>query len=218
MVSLLIDRDISDFDSLHRGLICSHRFMEQGVDDCTFIFSGTFTIKCLWYTNIDTGAQLWHLMFSIPFCQVTAPYLHIGGVVLMTLLSWPIALHVFRISICKDEFLVYLQYPKYTFLHHPDAFYVTESSYTVNSLPVSVSVRRMAIMVLYVTVLVTLYLVPLGMYSPCIKERSSLGSAPALIGHRGAPMVHFIILLRFFRFKHQPLNIFFPVLTYFLHF
>ncbi len=51
-------------------------------------------------------------MFSIPFCQVTAPYLHIGGVVLMTLLSWPIALHVFRISICKDEFLVYLQYPK----------------------------------------------------------------------------------------------------------
>ncbi|RXN27014.1 glycerophosphodiester phosphodiesterase domain-containing 5-like isoform X1 [Labeo rohita] len=81
---------------------------------------------------------------------VTAPYLHIGGVVLMTLLSWPIAFHVFRINM---------------------------------------KVRRMAILVLYITVLVTLYLVPLGMYSPCIKERSSLGSAPALIGHRGAPML-----------------------------
>ncbi|XP_016381729.1 glycerophosphodiester phosphodiesterase domain-containing protein 5 isoform X3 [Sinocyclocheilus rhinocerous] len=82
--------------------------------------------------------------------QVTAPYLHIGGVVLMTLLSWPIALHVFRINM---------------------------------------RVRGMAIIVLYITVLVTLFLVPLGMYSPCIKERSSLGSAPALIGHRGAPML-----------------------------
>ncbi|XP_016088750.1 glycerophosphodiester phosphodiesterase domain-containing protein 5-like [Sinocyclocheilus grahami] len=100
--------------------------------------------------------------------QVTAPYLHIGGVVLMTLLSWPIALHVFRINM---------------------------------------RVRGMAIIVLYITVLVTLFLVPLGMYSPCIKERSSLGTAPALIGHRGAPMVHFVILLRLFRFKHQPLNI-----------
>ncbi|XP_043078003.1 glycerophosphodiester phosphodiesterase domain-containing protein 5 isoform X2 [Puntigrus tetrazona] len=63
--------------------------------------------------------------------QVTAPYLHIGGVVLMTLLSWPIAFQLFRINMR----------------------------------------------------------VPLGMYSPCIKERSSLGSAPALIGHRGAPML-----------------------------
>ncbi|XP_051956561.1 glycerophosphodiester phosphodiesterase domain-containing protein 5 isoform X2 [Xyrauchen texanus] len=82
--------------------------------------------------------------------QVTAPYLHIGGVLVMTLLSWPIALHVFR--------------PK-------------------------IRVRQMAIMGLFVAVLVTLYLVPLGMHSPCIKERNSLGPAPALIGHRGAPML-----------------------------
>ncbi|KAK9955384.1 hypothetical protein ABG768_015266 [Culter alburnus] len=82
--------------------------------------------------------------------QVTAPYLHIGGVVLMTLLSWPVAMHVFRLNM---------------------------------------RVRRVAMMVLYITVLLTLYLVPLGMHSPCIKERSSLGSAPALIGHRGAPML-----------------------------
>ncbi|ROL47578.1 Glycerophosphodiester phosphodiesterase domain-containing protein 5 [Anabarilius grahami] len=80
---------------------------------------------------------------------VTAPYLHIGGVVLMTLLSSPVAMHVFRLNM---------------------------------------RVRRVAMMV-YITVLLTLYLVPLGMHSPCIKERSSLGSAPALIGHRGAPML-----------------------------
>ncbi|XP_052385703.1 glycerophosphodiester phosphodiesterase domain-containing protein 5-like isoform X2 [Oncorhynchus keta] len=30
--------------------------------------------------------------------QVTAPYLHVGGVLLMTLLSWPIALHFYHIN------------------------------------------------------------------------------------------------------------------------
>ncbi|MGH0186719.1 UNVERIFIED_CONTAM: hypothetical protein FKN15_022406 [Acipenser sinensis] len=42
---------------------------------------------------------------------------------------------------------------------------------------------------MYLMVLFTLYLVPLGMYSPCIKEEGTLGPPPALIGHRGAPMV-----------------------------
>lgn len=41
----------------------------------------------------------------------------------------------------------------------------------------------------YSTILCALYLVPLGLYSPCIKDRRTLGPAPALIGHRGAPMV-----------------------------
>ena len=41
----------------------------------------------------------------------------------------------------------------------------------------------------YVSVLGALYLVPLGVFSPCIMEEGRLGPAPALIGHRGAPMV-----------------------------
>lgn len=45
------------------------------------------------------------------------------------------------------------------------------------------------ILVLYLAILFTLYLVPLGMYSPCIKEQGTLSPPPALIGHRGAPMV-----------------------------
>uniref|UniRef100_A0A4W5RLY9 Glycerophosphodiester phosphodiesterase domain containing 4 n=1 Tax=Hucho hucho TaxID=62062 RepID=A0A4W5RLY9_9TELE len=82
--------------------------------------------------------------------QVTAPYLHVGGVLLMTLLSWPIALHFFDINR---------------------------------------KVRQALIMGLYLAVLCALYLVPLGMYSPCLKEEGTLGLAPALIGHRGAPML-----------------------------
>uniref|UniRef100_A0A3Q0S1Y6 Glycerophosphodiester phosphodiesterase domain containing 4b n=1 Tax=Amphilophus citrinellus TaxID=61819 RepID=A0A3Q0S1Y6_AMPCI len=76
--------------------------------------------------------------------QVTAPFLHVGGVLLMTSLAWPVALHFFRMKL---------------------------------------------ILVMYLTILVSLYLVPLGLYSPCIKEEGTLGPAPALIGHRGAPML-----------------------------
>uniref|UniRef100_A0A3B5MMI5 Glycerophosphodiester phosphodiesterase domain containing 4b n=1 Tax=Xiphophorus couchianus TaxID=32473 RepID=A0A3B5MMI5_9TELE len=54
---------------------------------------------------------------------------------------------------------------------------------------VSVAVRRGLIVGVYLSVLLTLYLVPLGLYSPCIKQKGTLGPAPALIGHRGAPML-----------------------------
>ncbi|XP_077942686.1 glycerophosphodiester phosphodiesterase domain-containing protein 5 isoform X1 [Gasterosteus aculeatus] len=68
----------------------------------------------------------------------------------MVVLSWPIALHFFRMS---------------------------------------KRVRQVAILGLYLSVLSSLYLVPLGMYSPCILEAGRLGPAPTLIGHRGAPML-----------------------------
>lgn len=82
--------------------------------------------------------------------QVTAPFLHVAAVLVMTLVSWPIALHFFRMN---------------------------------------KRVRQVAILGLYLSVLFALYLVPLGMYSPCIQEAGSLGPAPSLIGHRGAPML-----------------------------
>lgn len=41
----------------------------------------------------------------------------------------------------------------------------------------------------YLAILLFLFLIPLGMYSPCIREEGTLGPKPALIGHRGAPMV-----------------------------
>lgn len=49
--------------------------------------------------------------------------------------------------------------------------------------------RRGLIAGTYLLVLPVLYLLPLGFYSPCVKEKGTLGPPPALIGHRGAPMV-----------------------------
>ncbi|XP_006628170.2 glycerophosphodiester phosphodiesterase domain-containing protein 5 [Lepisosteus oculatus] len=106
----------------------------------TFSISAITVLTDLWKEEWKT------LLLSF---QVTAPYLHVGGVSMMTLLSWPIALHFFRMN---------------------------------------KRVRQVLILGVYLAVLFSLYLVPLGMYSPCIKEEGTLGQPPALIGHRGAPM------------------------------
>lgn len=37
--------------------------------------------------------------------------------------------------------------------------------------------------------MIALYLAPLGITSPCIMEENQLPPKPALVGHRGAPMV-----------------------------
>ncbi|XP_058490270.1 glycerophosphodiester phosphodiesterase domain-containing protein 5 isoform X2 [Solea solea] len=96
----------------------------------------------------DLWSKEWKtLLLSL---QVTAPFLHVAAVSLMAILSWPIALHFFRMNR---------------------------------------KVRQVAVLGLFLSVLFSLYLVPLGMYSPCIKEAGMLGPAPMLIGHRGAPML-----------------------------
>uniref|UniRef100_A0A8C3UE58 Glycerophosphodiester phosphodiesterase domain containing 5 n=1 Tax=Catharus ustulatus TaxID=91951 RepID=A0A8C3UE58_CATUS len=41
----------------------------------------------------------------------------------------------------------------------------------------------------YLAVVVALYLVPLTISSPCIMEKKALGPKPAILGHRGAPML-----------------------------
>ncbi|XP_063006511.1 glycerophosphodiester phosphodiesterase domain-containing protein 4 [Melospiza melodia melodia] len=50
-------------------------------------------------------------------------------------------------------------------------------------------VTQMIIVGPYLAILLFLFLIPLGMYSPCIREMGTLGPKPALIGHRGAPML-----------------------------
>ncbi|KAK1883284.1 Glycerophosphodiester phosphodiesterase domain containing protein 5 [Dissostichus eleginoides] len=107
----------------------------------TFSIVATAVLSDLWSKELTT------LLLSF---QVTAPFLHVGGVFLLTALSWPVALHFFR----------------------------------MNS-----RVRGGLILGFYLSFLSVLYLVPLGLYSPCIKEVGTLGPPPALIGHRGAPML-----------------------------
>lgn len=55
-------------------------------------------------------------------------------------------------------------------------------------LPVSAA-SQLTILCTFFAVVFTFYLIPLTISSPCIMEKKDLGPKPALIGHRGAPMV-----------------------------
>ncbi|XP_063287619.1 glycerophosphodiester phosphodiesterase domain-containing protein 4 isoform X1 [Pelobates fuscus] len=80
--------------------------------------------------------------------QVTAPYLHVGAIAAMVLMSWPVALYFVRTN---------------------------------------KKVSQVLIIAPYLLLLLFLYLIPLGMYSPCIREKGTLPPKPLLIGHRGSP-------------------------------
>lgn len=54
--------------------------------------------------------------------------------------------------------------------------------------PVSAA-SQVTVLCSFFAVVFSLYLVPLTISSPCIMEKKDLGPKPALIGHRGAPMV-----------------------------
>ncbi|KAM9169670.1 glycerophosphodiester phosphodiesterase domain-containing protein 4 [Pangshura tecta] len=113
---------------------------------------GTFLVLGFSIAGISVFSKLWRVRWKtvrLSF-QVTAPYLHIGAIAAMVLLSWPVALHAFRTN---------------------------------------KKVIQAIIIGPYLAILVLLFLLPLGMYSPCIREVGTLGPKPALIGHRGAPML-----------------------------
>ncbi|XP_074010491.1 glycerophosphodiester phosphodiesterase domain-containing protein 4 [Numenius arquata] len=112
----------------------------------TFLVLG-FSITALFILSVLWGDQWKTVRLSF---QVTAPYLHIGAITIMVLLSWPVALHAIR----ADKKVV-----------------------------------QVIIVGPYLAILLFLFLIPLGMYSPCIREMGTLGPKPALIGHRGAPML-----------------------------
>ncbi|XP_039393648.1 glycerophosphodiester phosphodiesterase domain-containing protein 4 [Mauremys reevesii] len=113
---------------------------------------GTFLVLGFSIAGISVFSKLWRVRWKTVrlSLQVTAPYLHIGAIAAMVLLSWPVALHAFR-------------------THK--------------------KVIQAIIIGPYLAILVLLFLIPLGMYSPCIREVGTLGPKPALIGHRGAPML-----------------------------
>ncbi|XP_040400426.1 serine/threonine-protein kinase PAK 1 isoform X4 [Cygnus olor] len=112
----------------------------------TFLVLG-FSITALFILSVLWGDQWKTVRLSF---QITAPYLHIGAITVMVLLSWPMALYAIR----ADKKVV-----------------------------------QVVIVGPYLAILLFLFLIPLGMYSPCIREVGTLGPKPALIGHRGAPML-----------------------------
>uniref|UniRef100_A0A671LPJ7 Glycerophosphodiester phosphodiesterase domain-containing protein 5-like n=1 Tax=Sinocyclocheilus anshuiensis TaxID=1608454 RepID=A0A671LPJ7_9TELE len=74
------------------------------------------------------------------------------------------------------------------FLHIGALAVVTALGWVIAGQVVRVE-RSIVTLVIYVSLLLVLYLVPLFISSPCIMDRSKLGPRPAVIGRRGAPML-----------------------------
>ncbi|XP_037695691.1 glycerophosphodiester phosphodiesterase domain-containing protein 4 [Choloepus didactylus] len=108
--------------------------------------------------------------------QVFAPYVHLSCVIVMIIFSWPVAL-----------FLAQLE-EEARFKRYRMTFYDRRKIKRCNEIT-KLKALQLAIGLPFIIILLFLYLMPLGIYSPCILEKENLGPKPTFFAHRGAPMV-----------------------------
>ncbi|XP_036717183.1 glycerophosphodiester phosphodiesterase domain-containing protein 4 [Balaenoptera musculus] len=131
---------------------------------CSFFFWILFTYwKDRWLT---VGLSL----------QVFAPYIHLSSISVMVMLSWPVAFY-----------LIYLE-GEGRIRRYQMTCYERKRNKRCNVL-IKLRALQVAIGVPFFLILLCLYLLPLGIYSPCIQEKDKLGPKPNFFGHRGAPML-----------------------------
>ncbi|XP_045339842.1 glycerophosphodiester phosphodiesterase domain-containing protein 4 isoform X4 [Leopardus geoffroyi] len=107
--------------------------------------------------------------------QIFAPYMHLSGITVMVILSWPVAFYLIHL---EEE--VRMRRYKMT--------YDRETAKGCNILT-KLRALQVAIGLPFFLILLCLYIVPLGIHSPCIQEEDKLGPKPDFFGHRGAPML-----------------------------
>ncbi|XP_056592469.1 glycerophosphodiester phosphodiesterase domain-containing protein 5 [Triplophysa dalaica] len=123
--------------------------------------------------------------------QLNLYWLHKIGVlaVLLTTVTGVVSIDDFW----QDEWDIVIISLQFTgpFLHIGALAAVTALGWVVAGQVVRGERSRLQVVTLmvYVSVLLVLYLVPLFISSPCIMDRSKLGPRPAVIGRRGAPML-----------------------------
>ncbi|XP_055479238.1 glycerophosphodiester phosphodiesterase domain-containing protein 4 [Psammomys obesus] len=108
--------------------------------------------------------------------QIFAPFVHLSLLTVMIIISWPLAICVAHLEsevrIRKYRMADYEQ----EFLKRCNIFTRLRALQIVAGLP-------------FFIILLCLYLMPLGIYSPCILKKENLGPKPVFFGHRGAPMM-----------------------------
>ncbi|KAF4009621.1 hypothetical protein G4228_001152 [Cervus hanglu yarkandensis] len=127
------------------------------------ILSAIFIVSIFrfhWVVFLGTGVWFFWSIVLLSFLGILAaytalllvfaPYIHLGSLSVMVLLSWPVAFYLIHL---EGEAL------------------------------------QVAIGLPFVLILLCLYVVPLGIYSPCVQEKDKLGPKPYFFGHRGAGML-----------------------------
>ncbi|XP_067904055.1 glycerophosphodiester phosphodiesterase domain-containing protein 5 isoform X2 [Heterodontus francisci] len=109
--------------------------------------------------------------------QVTAPFLHIGVVITMTSVAWFVI----------DQFF---QSKKRSLVLNGQFFQASRNPASEKmKKQLDRTVFQMIMPIFYLGVVIILYFIPLAISSPCIIERENLAPRPAMMGHRGAPML-----------------------------
>ncbi|XP_023987366.1 glycerophosphodiester phosphodiesterase domain-containing protein 4 [Physeter macrocephalus] len=108
--------------------------------------------------------------------QVFAPYIHLSSISVMVMLSWPVAFYLIHL---EGEGRI---------RRYQMTCYERKRNKRCNVL-IKLRALQVAIGVPFFLILLCLYLLPLGIYSPCIQEKDKLGPKPNFFGHRGAPML-----------------------------
>ncbi|XP_032974827.1 glycerophosphodiester phosphodiesterase domain-containing protein 4 [Rhinolophus ferrumequinum] len=107
--------------------------------------------------------------------KIFAPYLHLSSIIVMVILSWPVAFY-----------LIHLEHEA-RMRRHKMTWY--ERRVKKFSILTKLRAIQVAVGLPFFIIILYLYLVPLGTYSPCIQEKDKLGPKPDFFGHRGAPML-----------------------------
>ncbi|XP_039084604.1 glycerophosphodiester phosphodiesterase domain-containing protein 4 isoform X2 [Hyaena hyaena] len=108
--------------------------------------------------------------------QIFAPYMHLSGITVMVILSWPVAFYLIHL---EEEVRM---------RRFKMAYYDRERAKEYNILT-KLRALQVAIGLPFFLILLCLYFVPWGIHSPCIQEKDKLGPKPDFFGHRGAPML-----------------------------
>ncbi|XP_072825247.1 glycerophosphodiester phosphodiesterase domain-containing protein 4-like isoform X6 [Vicugna pacos] len=108
--------------------------------------------------------------------QVYAPYLHLSSISVMVLLSWPVAFYLIHL---EGEARI-------------RRYKITSNERKRNkrcNMLTKLRALQVAVGLPFFLILLCLYVMPFGNYSPCIQEKDKLGPKPSFFGHRGAPML-----------------------------
>uniref|UniRef100_A0A8I5TLN5 Glycerophosphodiester phosphodiesterase domain containing 4 n=1 Tax=Pongo abelii TaxID=9601 RepID=A0A8I5TLN5_PONAB len=108
--------------------------------------------------------------------KIFAPYVHLVSITVMVILFWPVAFYVAHL---ERE----VRMRRYRMTH--------SEKKRLKKCNVITRLRglQVAVGLPFLLILLSVYLMPLGIYSPCIQEKENLGPKPTIFGHRGAPML-----------------------------
>ncbi|XP_036599819.1 glycerophosphodiester phosphodiesterase domain-containing protein 4, partial [Trichosurus vulpecula] len=106
--------------------------------------------------------------------QITAPYIHIFGICMMVVFSWPIALYFAKLNTTA---LMEVEHRG------------QKEAYEKSRKIMKIRAIQFIIIIFFLAVLLIMYVIPLGIRSPCLRQNKTLGPKPTFFGHRGAPML-----------------------------